>query len=293
MKIERIDDARMSARCAAKINLFLNVSVRRPDGYHELQSVMQRVDVFDELTFALADGPEITLGVAAAPCGCAAEDNIVVRAARLLQRAHGARHGAAITLTKHIPVAAGLGGGSADAAAALVALAGLWNIAASPGELSALAVQLGADVPFFLGGPAALCEGVGERLTPVAPRRLSIVLWNPCVPLATKEVYAAFDAVPRPVRQPGPFLEAYRSGSARDVAAAAWNNLAFAAGELMPRLHAMEDECRAHGALAAWVSGSGPTVAALCDDDARAAALAAQLRTAHPGEYVHAGSTLC
>lgn len=149
----------------AKLNLFLHITGRRADGYHELQTVFQLLDVGDVLTFEVVQGGAIERVNALA--GVPAEQDLVVRAARLLQATSGCHHGARIRLIKRLPMGAGLGGGSSDAATTLVALNQLWGLDLSRERLCALALQLGADVPVFVQGHSAWAEGVGERLQPI------------------------------------------------------------------------------------------------------------------------------
>ena len=270
----------MIIRCPAKINWFLDVGQRRPDGYHELHSVMQRVDLADELRLRLTDEPVVRFACAEGTCACADEDNIVVRAARRLFDAGRPARGVEIVLAKRIPVAAGLGGGSSDAAGVLLALPSLWKINLSVREVAEIARGLGADVPFFLGEPAALCEGVGERVTPLPAQVHPLVLWNPALPLSTAAVYRQFDTQPRPRRHVAAFLAAYERGAAGLLAAEIWNNLAFAAVECLPALAQMTRTCLTQGALACWITGSGPTVVSLCSSAVEAQRLAQALRAA-------------
>lgn len=149
----------------AKLNLFLHVTGRRADGYHELQTLFQLLDWSDELEFRVTRSGEIRR--ACGEYGVAESDDLVVRAARLLRNAAGGRRGIEIAVRKHIPLGGGLGGGSSDAATTLLALNRLWGIDMDHRELAALGLKLGADVPLFVHGHSALAEGVGERLDPV------------------------------------------------------------------------------------------------------------------------------
>lgn len=282
------------ARCAAKINLFLDCGVRRPDGYHPLQSVMQRIDVYDTLQVTLAPSGVCACRDSFDECACDPQDNIICRAARALMARYAPAAGVVMTLAKRVPVGAGLGGGSANAAAALRALCQVWQLPASEAELHAMARELGADVPFFLGTPAALCEGIGETLQPLAAHTYPIVVWNPGIPLLTKDVYRQFDRQARPHCAVASFLTAYATGAPAALAPLIWNNLALAAEELLPELRAMQVQLEAAGALRAWISGSGPTVIGLCQSKAAANQVAATLRaqvSAH--HFIHAGVTLC
>jgi 4-diphosphocytidyl-2-C-methyl-D-erythritol kinase len=153
----------LKVKAPAKINLTLEVLGKRPDGYHEIKSLMQTISLCDILSFEKADS--ITLDCS--DRSLQSEDNLVFRAAELLRNTAGYRSGAAIHLEKHIPVSAGLGGGSSDAAAAFLGLNKLWKCKLSREQLAELAAQIGSDVPFLIYGGAALAEGRGERITPL------------------------------------------------------------------------------------------------------------------------------
>ncbi len=179
----------------AKLNLFLHVLGRRADGYHELQTAFQFIDLCDELDFApRTDGRLTRLG--GAP-GVAESDDLVIKAARTLrdkaaERDRGALSwGADITVRKRIPLQAGLGGGSSDAATTLVALNRLWGLGFTAAELSEMGLGLGADVPVFVKGQAAWAEGVGERLTPIDPPESAFVLIRPDCAVSTAEIFQA------------------------------------------------------------------------------------------------------
>lgn len=174
----------------AKLNLFLHIVGRRPDGYHLLQTVFQFLDFCDELGFRVTDDGRITR--AHDVIGVPAEDDLTLRAARLLQRTIGATRGVEITLRKRIPIGAGLGGGSSDAATTLMALNELWQGELSISGLAALAITLGADVPVFVHGHAAWAEGVGEVVTPVDLPEPWYLVAVPPVRIPTAHVYAEF-----------------------------------------------------------------------------------------------------
>lgn len=172
----------------AKLNLFLHVVGRRPDGYHSLQTVFQFLDYFDELSFTLRDDGRIERS---GPLpGVSAEADLTVRAARLLQSRAGVEQGVDIGLRKRLPLGGGLGGGSSDAATVLVALNRLWGTGLSEDELADLGLELGADVPVFVRGRAAWAEGVGERLTPVVLDEPWFVVLVPSVTVSTAEVFS-------------------------------------------------------------------------------------------------------
>jgi 4-diphosphocytidyl-2-C-methyl-D-erythritol kinase len=171
----------------AKLNLFLHVTGRRPDGYHELQTLFQLIDLCD--TVAIRVGDDGRIERPSGPVGVDPDSDLTVRAAKALQEATGCRMGASIRITKRIPMGGGLGGGSSDAATVLLALNHLWHCGLSVDELARLGLPLGADVPVFVRGSSAWAEGVGERLEPVElPERWYVVI-HPGVAVPTKEVF--------------------------------------------------------------------------------------------------------
>ena len=175
----------------AKLNLFLHITGRRPDGYHTLQTLFQFLDVGDELRFDLTRDGRIAR--ASLLPGVPEERDLCVRAARLLQVASGTTQGAVIHLDKRLPLGGGLGGGSSDAATTLLALNELWGCALAPEALATLGLKLGADVPVFVRGHAAWAEGVGEILTPAEPPEGWVVVLVPAVSVSTAQVFAAYD----------------------------------------------------------------------------------------------------
>jgi 4-diphosphocytidyl-2-C-methyl-D-erythritol kinase len=171
----------------AKLNLFLHVTGRRPDGYHELQTLFQLIDLCD--TVAIRVGDDGRIERPSGPVGVDPDSDLTVRAAKALQGATGCRMGASIRITKRIPMGGGLGGGSSDAATVLLALNHLWHCGLSVDELARLGLPLGADVPVFVRGSSAWAEGVGERLEPVElPERWFAVI-HPGVAVPTKDVF--------------------------------------------------------------------------------------------------------
>ena len=173
----------------AKLNLMLHITGRRPDGYHELQTVFQLLDFCDQLAFEITDAA--TIERVTGPAEVPPDADLVVRAARALQRATGSPLGARIHLKKRIPMGGGLGGGSSNAATTLLALNALWKTGLKIGDLAQIGVELGADVPIFVHGNSAWAEGVGDRLTPLAlPARWFLVI-HPGVSVATREVFQA------------------------------------------------------------------------------------------------------
>ncbi|MBF8720770.1 4-(cytidine 5'-diphospho)-2-C-methyl-D-erythritol kinase [Pseudomonas guariconensis] len=172
----------------AKLNLWLHITGRRPDGYHELETVFQFLDHGDELSFALRDDGQVRLHteIEAVPH----DSNLIVRAARMLQAQSGTSLGADIWLDKVLPMGGGIGGGSSDAATTLLALAHLWQLDWNEDRLAALGLALGADVPVFVRGHAAFAQGVGEQLTPVDPEEPWYVVLVPQVSVSTAEIFS-------------------------------------------------------------------------------------------------------
>jgi len=175
----------------AKLNLFLHILGRRPDGYHELQTCFQFADLCDEVSIEVrADGRILRL---VEMSGVAEDADLCVRAAKALKAASGSRLGAAVGVLKRIPMGGGLGGGSSDAATCLVALNHLWNLRWSTDALAALGLTLGADVPVFIRGRAAWAEGIGERLTPLyppeAPIETNYLILKPNIGVGTAEIF--------------------------------------------------------------------------------------------------------
>lgn len=179
-------DVALALPAPAKLNLFLHVTGRRADGYHELQTAYTLIDVADLLDFERrSDGAIVREGDLTGPLA----DDLTVRAAHALKRATGTSHGATIGVTKHIPTGSGMGGGSSDAATTLIALNRLWDLQLPRSELSAIGLQLGADVPFFLHGRNAFAEGVGERLTTIdLPPTWFAIIW-PQLHVSTREIF--------------------------------------------------------------------------------------------------------
>ena len=273
----------------AKVNLWLNVVGRRSDGYHLLDSLVAFVDLADRLEARPADRLSLELDGPSAAALAGEPDNLVLKAARRLADRAGVAPRAAIRLAKHIPVAAGLGGGSADAAATLRELGDLWRVALPEEELFDLAASLGADVPMCLAGRTALASGAGERLKPApALPSCAILLVNPGTALATRAVFAARRG---PFAQARPVTGAWQDLPAFVAALAArGNDLADAAISLQPEIAEVLDVLRGSGgARHAAMSGSGATCFALYDtlDAARLAAAALpQAWWRHAGTFV-------
>ena len=289
----------LTEHARAKVNLTLRVVGRRPDGYHDLESVVAFADCADRIT--LKPGAETSLalsGPSAQDCGETA-DNLVIKGVNLLAGEIPGLAGGKFQLEKVLPVAAGIGGGSADAAAALRCLARANDLAADDARLFAVARAVGADVPVCLPSQACVMSGVGDQLAPLVLPPLPCVLVNPRVGVATAAVFNALGLrhgelragatdILAAVAWPGP-------GASRDEWIAALdfhgNDLEAPAISVAPVIGEVLEELRVlDGARLARMSGSGATCFALFDDDAQAQAAAGTLRQAHPQWWVHAGT---
>ncbi|WP_371096641.1 4-(cytidine 5'-diphospho)-2-C-methyl-D-erythritol kinase [Streptomyces sanglieri] len=275
----------VTVRVPAKVNVQLAVGAPRPDGFHDLANVFLAVGLYDEVTVTPADGLRITCSGPDAAQVPLDATNLAARAAIALAERHGIAPDVHIHIAKDIPVAGGMAGGSADGAAALLACDALWSTGATRDELLAICAELGSDVPFSLVGGAALGTGRGERLTPIEVG--SIFHWVFAVAdggLSTPAVYGEFDRltagtdVPEPEASPA-LLDALRTGDATALAAALSNDLQPAALSLRPSLADTLAAGTAAGALAALVSGSGPTTAFLVADEESARKVAEALLT--------------
>jgi 4-diphosphocytidyl-2-C-methyl-D-erythritol kinase len=272
----------------AKVNLYLHVTGKRADGYHLLDSLIVFADTGDEISLAPADKLSLTIDGPFAEGLGAGPDNLVLRAAQALQEVCGARRGAVIRLTKNLPVASGIGGGSADAAATLSGLCGLWDVAPGRAALHAIAARLGADVPVCLDGVASFVGGIGEELAPARGLPPAwLLLANPKIATPTPAVFKA---------RHGPFSNAARwRDPPRDFAAFAArlqstaNDLTEAAISVTPAIRDVLVALAAlPGCVLARLSGSGATCFGLFADEASARAAENRLRAQEPGWWVAA-----
>lgn len=269
----------VTLRSPAKINLFLEVRGRRADGYHEIESVLQMVDLCD--TVRLRRAPA---GIAVRVCGAdlpAGAENLAHRAAAALFDAAGCSGGVAIDLVKRIPVGGGLGGGSSNAAAVLVGLNCLYGLGVSLAELAALGAGLGSDVPFFLGGSLGLATGRGEILRPLTPwARHWIVLANPGTGVSTAWAYREISSKLTDGRDQARIPASIAGGSLPWPPTWAFNRLEDAVLPLRPEIRALRDLLRHGGGSPTLMSGSGSTVFAVAADEAAALRLAASAEAA-------------
>ena len=255
----------------AKLNLMLHITGRRADGYHQLQTVFQFLDVGDELQFRPRDDGQIirTRGSAQFPPA----SDLAVRAARLLQQHAGCRNGVEIEINKRLPIGAGLGGGSSDAATTLHALNRLWRTGLSIEQLAHIGLKLGADVPVFVHGFAAFAEGIGEQLTPIELEQPWYLVITPAISVSTAEIFAASE-----LTRDCPAIKI------RDLFTSTWGNVCTPVvvaryPEVKQALEWLEGYAGAH------MSGTGASVFARFEDQQAAEVVRASLQSSGSGHW--------
>lgn len=260
----------LKERAYGKINLALDVLGTLPNGYHEVRMIMQTVDIWDELVFEKEDAGITIL----TDCGELPTDgnNLIHKAVKLMQEEFGVFGGARIRLRKNIPVAAGMAGGSADAAAAMKGFARLYGLEASRERLMELGVRIGADVPYCILGGTALAEGIGERLTQLPPApQCTLVVAKPDRNVSTKEVYTRLDSREEIVHPDiDGMIASVQTGDLEGIAARLANVLEPVTEQLCPAVGRIRSLMLRHGALGSLMSGSGPTVFGIFDDRSKA-----------------------
>ncbi len=254
-------------RAPAKVNLFLGVGPRRDDGFHDVVTVLHSLELADVVTIEPAERLKVTV---APSLGIPEAENLAWKAVERLAEEIGTPREVSVRIEKRVPSGAGLGGGSSDAAATIVGVCHLAGIDSRSDDVLAVARSLGADVPFFLAGPAALMEGRGDVLARrLPPVRVPIALVKPSEPVPTAEAYRRFDLDPRPAGSPDRLLASIEAGylSVEPLA----NNLEAAAVSVVPSTgDALAWAAARSGVRAAHVSGSGSTVFAVCEDESSA-----------------------
>jgi 4-diphosphocytidyl-2-C-methyl-D-erythritol kinase len=258
-------------KAQAKINLTLDALYKRPDGYHEVEMVMQTVDLSDHLTFTEREDDEIVLSCTA-PYIPLDERNLVYQAALLVKETFGVRRGIQIHIDKRIPVAAGLAGGSSDAAATLRGLNKVWGLNQTLEQLAELGAKIGSDVPFCIYGGTAIARGRGEKiehLPKVAP--MWVVLVKPPIAVSTAEVYSRL-RVEEIEEHPDTLgmVEALASGDIKQISAKMGNVLEDVTFKMHPEVERLKSQLLKFGAKGALMSGSGPTVFALVEREMKA-----------------------
>ncbi len=276
---------RVQVFAPAKVNLFLEVVNKREDGFHNLISLMTQVSLWDMLEFESAPPGTLTLEVDTQGLD-GGDSNLIIKAGKLLCQELGQTPGARIRLTKRIPMEAGLGGGSSNAAAALVGLCALWGYSRTTLQLQTMGAQLGSDVSFFLGGPAALCTGRGEICDPrPAGKPIWLVMVQPDFGLSTKAIYEGL-CLAQPSHSPGEFLKAWDSGDFPTLCSTLFNRLEEPALMLRPEIGLWKECLLGLGAGASLMTGSGSVVLGLFLDSKMAYKAAGRLETGDPSGMV-------
>ena len=266
-------------RAYAKINLGLDVLRRRPDGYHEVKMVMQTVDIYDDLFLEKTEKPGVELQIDGSDL-TAGKDNLICRAAELFMEEKGIAGGVKIRLVKRIPIAAGMAGGSSDAAATLRGMNELWETGCSAQELQEIGVRLGADIPYCVVGGTMLSEGIGEILTPLpAPPECVLLIAKPEISVSTKFVYENLHAdTLKSHPDIDGMVEAIRRGQLEGITERMGNVLETVTTKTYPVIEEIKTVMNVKGAENALMSGSGPTVFGIFGQKEQAEAAAAILR---------------
>ncbi len=264
-------------KARAKINLALDVCRRLENGYHEVKMVMQTVDIFDELEFKKRTDPDIILSVNSRDYLGDLENNLIFRAAKLMKQRYGIQQGIEIRLKKNIPVAAGMAGGSTDAAATMTALNDMFDLGLTRQQLMESALELGADIPFCILGGTALAEGIGEKLTPLPPPpEASLLIVKPPIMVSTKHVYESLrvDTLERHPDIDG-MVNALRQGDLKGITSRMENVMETVTVRDYPIITDIKKMMLGNGAANALMSGSGPSIFGIFLEEraARAAAV--------------------
>ena len=252
----------ITLKSRAKINLSIDVLGKRQDGYHLVEMIMQTIDLYDLIEINEKDNDQITIKSTSdeIPLDC---NNLVYKAANLIKKTFNINKGVEIHIKKNIPVAAGMAGGSSNAAAVLVGLNKLWNLNLSNQQLEKIGLKLGADVPFCINGGAVLASGIGEELTPIKglTKDVCILVCKPDLFVSTKEVYECIDSKDIDKRPNNKFLiECLKNEDTRQLAENMFNVLEGVTMDKHPVIQQIKDIMTNNRALGAMMSGSGPTV---------------------------------
>lgn len=251
-----------SYKARAKINLGLDVCGKLDNGYHVVKMIMQEVDLYDVISFRKREDPDIILSVESDDYLGDITGNLIFRAAKLMKEYYSIRQGIEIHLEKRIPVAAGMAGGSTDAATTMIAMNEMFELGQTREQLMELAVSLGADIPFCILGGTALAEGIGEKLSSLpAPRQCVLLIAKPNIMVSTREVYERLDA--KEIKDHpdiDAMVQSLQTGDFDKLVGQMGNVLETVTIELHPVIQDIKDTMKACGAQNAMMSGSGPTV---------------------------------
>ena len=256
----------MNVKAYAKINWYLYVKGKRPDGYHDLDMIMQHIDLHDDLYIENLSDNELRLGITGSDALSTSDDNLIIKAARLLQTRSGTTQGAYIRLEKRIPIGAGLGGGSADAAAVLTGLNRLWGLNYTLHQLQQIGLQIGADVPYCLEPGPAIVSGIGEQVQKVDFQQEAwLILLKPEASLSTKDVFAGYRHAGCEVPRLNDAAAAIKSGRWELLYQVGVNSLQAPAVGMLPEISQLIETLKSNGALFAQMSGSGSAVFGVFD----------------------------
>ena len=317
MLVRKLSSSQLRVSAPAKVNLYLELLGKRPDGFHELETIMTTVSLFDQLSFKANQSGQLSLSVqmadsdrSAGPDDSGSEQiptdqrNLIIKALTHLQKIGSKSNagetktnqvevsGMDVKLLKRIPSSAGLGGASSNAAAALIAGNMLWNLQLSRQQLSDAAAEIGSDVPFFLDGGMAMCRGRGEKIAAIeAPSALSFVIAKPPVGLSTPSVFGQCK-IPEQPRQSADAIAGVKSGRAGRIADSLLNRLQPAAGRLLDEIGKLEQEFSELPCLGHQMSGSGSSYFGLFRNQRCARRAAARLSARWPALKIHCVTSL-
>ncbi|MCP4253029.1 MAG: 4-(cytidine 5'-diphospho)-2-C-methyl-D-erythritol kinase [Candidatus Scalindua sp.] len=273
----------MSLKANAKVNLFLEILGKRDDGYHEIETIMQEIDLADDLQFEeIHEGIKLESNNKNIPTN---QDNLVCKAANLILEECGIRKGVLIKLEKNIPVGAGLGGGSSDAAATLKALNSLWKVGLNDEELMEFAAKLGSDIPFFINGKTSLCSGRGEMISPVEVRgRMDYLILFPRIHISTETIYKNLKIdLTRKRKDVSFFLDALKHSEVIGISKLLFNRLEEVIFATYPDLLQVKSSLETFGFCGLSISGSGSAFFGLCNDRHQAEVIKSKVESSGMG----------
>ena len=274
----------ISLKAPAKINLFLEILGKRDDGYHEIETIMQEIDLADNLQFEeTQEGVELECNDENIPLN---QDNLVCKAANLILKECGIKKGVLINLEKNIPVGAGLGGGSSDAAATLKALNLLWKVGLNDGELIEFAAKLGSDIPFFIKGKTSLCSGRGEKISPVEVKsKIDYLIFFPRVHISTETIYKNLKIdLTKKRKDVSFFLDALKHSEVADIGKLLFNRLEEVIFATYPDLLQVKRSLEIFDFCGLSISGSGSAFFGLCNDRHQAEAIKSKVESSGTGK---------
>ena len=273
----------ISLKAHAKVNLFLEILGKRDDGYHEIETIMQEIDLADNLQFEeIQEGIKLECNNKNIPIN---QDNLVCKAANLILKECGIKKGVLISLEKNIPVGAGLGGGSSDAAATLKALNSLWGVGLNDGELMEFAAKLGSDIPFFINGKTSLCSGRGEMISPVKVRdRMDYLILFPRVHISTETIYKNLKIdLTKKRKDVSFFLDALKYSEVVGISKLLFNRLEEVIFATYPDLLQVKSALESFDFCGLSISGSGSAFFGLCNDRHQAEVIKSKVESSGMG----------